>query len=80
MPKTVSSAEQIRDETQSRVAKISADMPEGLRVRIPLPERHPPDAAGRNWNMVPLNEEGTDFAHEIRRIVEDMRTEFVLPD
>jgi DNA-binding transcriptional regulator PaaX len=80
MPKTVFSAEQIRDETQTRVAKISADMPEGLRVRIPLPERHPPDAAGRNWNMVPLNEKGTDFAHEIRRIIEDMRTEFILPD
>jgi hypothetical protein len=60
--------------------KRSADMAEGLRVRIPLPERHPPDAAGRNWNMVPLNEQGTDFAHEIRRIVEDMRTEFILPD
>lgn len=80
MPKTVCSAEQIRDETQNRVAKISAGMPEALRVRIPLPERHPPDAAGRNWNMVPLNEEGADFAGEIRRIVEDMRTEFVLPD
>ena len=80
MPKTVCSAEQIRDETQSRVAKISVDMPVALRVRIPLPERHPPDAAGRNWNMVPLNEKGADFSEEIRRIVEDMRTEFVLPD
>jgi hypothetical protein len=30
--------------------------------------------------MVPLNEKGTDFTHEVRRIVEDMRTEFVLPD
>jgi hypothetical protein len=30
--------------------------------------------------MVPLNEQGTDFVHEIRRIIEDMRTEFVLPD
>ncbi|MFM0471632.1 hypothetical protein [Paraburkholderia strydomiana] len=80
MPKTVFSAEQIRDEAQSRVEKICANTPEELRVRIPLPERHPPDAAGRNWNMVPLNEKGTDFTHEVRRIVEDMRTEFVLPD
>lgn len=80
MPKTVYSAEQIRDEVQSRVAKKTVDMPEALRVRIPLPERHPPDAAGRNWNMLPLNEKGAEFAHEVRRIVEDMRTEFVLPD
>ncbi|MGT2477686.1 hypothetical protein [Paraburkholderia terrae] len=80
MPKTVCSAEQIRDETQRRVAIISAGILDALRVRIPLPKRHPPDAAGRNWNMVPLNEEGTDFADEIRRIVEDVRTEFVLPD
>ncbi len=41
MPKTVRSAEQIRDELQNRMAKIAADTPGVLRMRIPLPERHP---------------------------------------
>jgi hypothetical protein len=49
MSKTVRTAEQIRDETQRRIASIVTDVPEVLRVRVPLPERHPPDAAGRNW-------------------------------
>lgn len=80
MPKTVRSAEQIRDELQNRMAKIAADVSGGLRVRIPLPERHPPDASGRNWNIVPLNDLGADCVHHIQKVIEDMRTEFVLPD
>ncbi|CAG9253542.1 MULTISPECIES: hypothetical protein [Paraburkholderia] len=80
MPKTVRTAEQIRDELQARVEKIAADVPGALRVRIPLPERHPPDASGRNWNMVPLNDLGVDCAHHVQTVIEDMRTEFVLPD
>lgn len=80
MPNTVRTAEQIRDELQERMAKIATDTPETLRVRIPLPERHPPDASGRNWNMAPLNDLGVDLAHHVRKVIEDMRTEFVLPD
>ncbi|MBB3259779.1 hypothetical protein F4827_004775 [Paraburkholderia bannensis] len=80
MPKTVRTAEQIRDELQNRVEKIAADVPGALRVRIPLPERHPPDASGRNWNMAPRNDLGADYAHHIQKVIEDMRTEFVLPD
>jgi hypothetical protein len=53
MPKAVRTAEQIRDELQTRMAKIAADVPGALRVRIKLPEPHPPDASGRNWNIVP---------------------------
>jgi hypothetical protein len=34
MPKAVRTAEQIRDELQSRMAKIAADVPGALRVRI----------------------------------------------
>jgi hypothetical protein len=80
MAQTVQTAEQIRDEAQSRVANISAEVPGVLRVRIPLPERHPPDATGRNWAMVALNESGTEYLRSVRRVIEDMRTEFVLPD
>jgi len=80
MPKTVRTAEQIRGELQNRMAKIAADVPGVLQVRIPLPERHPPDASGRNWNMVPLNDLGADSTHRFQKIIEDMRTEFVLPD
>ncbi|WP_250503191.1 MULTISPECIES: hypothetical protein [unclassified Caballeronia] len=80
MPKTVRTPEQIRDELQSRMAKISADAPGALRVRIPLPERHPPDASGRNWNIAPLNDLGADYVHHVEKVIEDMRTEFVLPD
>jgi hypothetical protein len=80
MAKTVRTAEEIRDELQNRVAEIATDVPEVLRVRIPLPERHPPDASGRNWNMVPLNDPGVDCAHHVQKVIEDMRTEFVLPD
>jgi len=49
-------------------------------MRIPLPERHPPDASGRNWNIVPLNDLGADYVHHVEKVIEDMRTEFVLPD
>lgn len=80
MPKTVRTAEQIRDELQSRMMKIAAEAPGALHVRIPLPERHPPDASGRNWNMVPLNDLGADCIHHVQKEIEDMRTEFVLPD
>jgi len=80
MPKTVRTAEQIRDELQKRMTNIAADMPGVLRVRIPLPERHSPDASGRNWNIVPLNELGADCAHHVQKVIEDMRTQFVLPD
>ncbi|MGF6603121.1 hypothetical protein P3T23_007874 [Paraburkholderia sp. GAS448] len=34
MPKAVRTAEQIRDELQTRMAKIAADVPGALRVRI----------------------------------------------
>jgi hypothetical protein len=47
MPKAVRTAEQIRDELQTRMAKIAADVPGALHVRIKLPEPHPPDASGR---------------------------------
>ncbi|REE21738.1 hypothetical protein B0G71_4926 [Paraburkholderia sp. BL27I4N3] len=80
MGKTVRTAEQIRDELQNRVAKIAADVPGALHVRIPLPERCPPDASGRNWNIVPLNDLGADWSHHVQKAIEDMRTEFVLPD
>jgi hypothetical protein len=80
MPKTVQTAEQIRDELQKRMANIAADAPGVSRVRIPLPERHPPDASGRNWNIVPLNEPGADYVHHVQKVIEDMRTEFVLQD
>jgi hypothetical protein len=80
MPKTVQTAEQIRDELQKRMANIAADAPGVSRVRIALPERHPPDASGRNWNIVPLNEPGADYVHHVQKVIEDMRTEFVLPD
>jgi len=80
MPKTVRTPEQIRDELQSRMTTIAADAPGALQVRIPLPERHPPDASGRNWNIVPLNDLGADCVHRIQKVIEDMRTEFVLPD
>ncbi|WP_244158442.1 hypothetical protein [Caballeronia fortuita] len=49
-------------------------------MRIPLPERHPPDASGRNWNIVPLNDLGARYVHHVGKVIEDMRTEFVLPD
>ena len=52
MPKTVRTAEQIRDELQDRMANVAVDIPGALRVRIPLPERHPPDAPGRHWNII----------------------------
>ncbi|SAL71572.1 hypothetical protein AWB69_08654 [Caballeronia udeis] len=80
MPKTVQTAAQIRDELQKRMANIAADAPGVLRVRMPLPERHPRDASGRNWNIVPLNDPGADYVHHVQRVIEDMRTEFVLPD
>jgi len=80
MPKTVRTAEQIRDELQKRMTNIAADMPGVLRVRIPLPERHSPDASGRNWNIVPLNDLGADYVHHVQKVIEDMRTEFALPD
>ncbi|MFK4446540.1 hypothetical protein ABH944_006733 [Caballeronia udeis] len=80
MPKTVQTAEQIRDELQKRMANIAADAPGVLRVRMPLPERHPPDASGRNWNIVPLNDPGEDYVRHVQKVIEDMRTEFVLPD
>jgi hypothetical protein len=80
MPKTVQTAEQIRDELQKRLANIAADAPGVSRVRIPLPERHPPDASGRNWNIVPLNDPGADYVHHVQKVIEDMRTEFVLQD
>jgi fumarate hydratase, class II len=38
-----------------------------------------PDASGRNWNIVPLNDLGADCAHHVQKVIEDMRTEFVLP-
>jgi hypothetical protein len=80
MPKTVRTAEHIRDELQNRIAEIAADVPESLRVRIPLPERHLRDASGRHWNMVPTNDLCVDRAHHVQKVIEDMRTEFVLPD
>jgi hypothetical protein len=80
MPKTVRTAEQIREELQNRMAKIAADAPGVLHVRIPLPKRHPPDASGRNWNIVPLNDLGADCVHYVQKAIENMRTEFVLPD
>ncbi|SAL08932.1 hypothetical protein [Caballeronia telluris] len=80
MSKTVQTAEQIRDELENRLANMAADVPGALRVRIPLPERHPPDASGRNWNIVPLNDLGADCVHHVQKVIEDMRTEFALPD
>ena len=80
MSKSIQTAEQIRAETQRRVEQLAPNVPYHLRVRVPLPERHPPDASGRNWDMLALNESGTDYLRQIRRVVEDMRTEFVLPD
>jgi hypothetical protein len=62
------------------LSKISTDVPHHLRIRVPLPERHPPDASGRNWEHACLTESGAEYLRRVRRIVEDMRTEFVLPD
>jgi hypothetical protein len=53
MPKTVRTAEQIRDELQNRMAKIAADVPGALRMRIPLPKRHPSDASGTWCRKMP---------------------------
>jgi hypothetical protein len=80
MSKSIRTAAQIRDETQRRVEQLPADVPHHLRVRVPLPERHPPDAFGRNWDMLALNESGDDYLRQVRRVIEDMRTEFLLPD
>ena len=40
----------------------------------------PPVGTGRNWDMLALNESGAEYLRRVRRIVEDVRTEFVLPD
>lgn len=80
MSRTVRSPEQIRDELQNRMTKLVADVPGAVHMRIPLPERHPPDASGRNWNIVPLNDLGVDCVYYMQKVIEDMRTEFVLPD
>ncbi|CAD6561754.1 hypothetical protein LMG28727_07538 [Paraburkholderia kirstenboschensis] len=80
MLETVRTAERIRDELQNRMTKIAAGVPGALRVRIPLQDRHPPDASGHNRYLVPLNDLGADCAHHVRKVIEDMRTESVLPD
>ncbi|SAL36499.1 hypothetical protein AWB73_03590 [Caballeronia turbans] len=80
MSKSIQTAEQIRDKAQRRVEQLATDVPHHLRVRVPLPERHPPDASGRNWDMLALNESGAHYLREVRRVIEDMRTEFILPD
>jgi len=60
MPKSVRTAEQICDERQNCMAKIAVDAPGALHMRMPLLKGYPPDASGRNWNVVPLNDLGAD--------------------
>jgi hypothetical protein len=49
MSKSIRTAEQIRDETQRRVEQLPADVPHHLRVRVPLPGRHPPETVQPEW-------------------------------
>jgi len=78
MPKTVLTAEQIRQEVHKRLLQGQSGAGDRIGISIPLPRGHPVDADERNWDMDEPGHPGYDAY--VRRVIEEARREFFLSD
>ena len=76
MPKTVITAEQIRQEVHKRILRGQLGAGNQVTISIPLPRGHSLDADDRNWDMDEPGHPGYDAY--VRRVIEDARREFFL--
>ncbi|CAG9171979.1 hypothetical protein LMG23992_02088 [Cupriavidus laharis] len=69
----------LQDEVSRRVQQIDEIGEDGARIRVPMPEPHPRDARGRNWDMKGFGK-ATGYEASIRAVVDKVRDEFDLSD
>ena len=69
----------LQDEVSRRVQQIDEIGEDGAKVRVPMPEPHPRDARGRNWDMKGIGR-ATGYEAGIRAVVDKVRDEFDLSD
>ena len=69
----------LQDEVSRRVQQIDEIGEDGAKIRVPMPEPHPRDARGRNWDMKGFGR-GTGYEAGIRAAVDKVRDEFDLSD
>jgi len=79
MAKRERSARLLQEEVSRRIQRIDEIADEGARIRVPLPQPHPRDARGRNWDMKGVGQ-STGHERAIRAVVDRMRDEFDLGD
>lgn len=79
MAKRERPARALQDEVSRRIQRLDEIVDEGLKVRVPVPQPHPRDAWGRNWDMQGF---GHVRGHEraIRAVVDKVRDEFDLSE
>ncbi|KAF7963621.1 hypothetical protein AWV80_07840 [Cupriavidus sp. UYMU48A] len=69
----------LQDEVSRRVQQIDEIGEDGAKIRAPMPEPHPRDARGRNWDMKGFGR-ATGYEASIRAVVDKVRDEFDLSD
>ncbi|CAB3772324.1 hypothetical protein [Paraburkholderia humisilvae] len=78
MPKTVLTAEQIRQEVHQRILQGQPGARDQVGISVRLPRAHPVDADERNWDMDEPGHPGYDAY--VGRVIEEARREFFLSD
>ncbi|AOY96178.1 hypothetical protein BKK79_31640 [Cupriavidus sp. USMAA2-4] len=77
MAKRERSARVLQEEASRRIQKVDEIADEGARIRVPLPQAHPRDARGRNWDIKGIGK-GSGHERAVREVVDRLRDEFDL--
>lgn len=79
MSKRERSAHVLRDEVSLRIHRIDEIADDGAKIHVPLPESHPRDKRGRNWDMA-FHNSARGYEASVRVVVDEVRDEFDLVD
>lgn len=69
----------LQDEVSRRIQQIYDIGEDGVKIRVPVPEPHPRDARGRNWDMTGFDN-AIGYEASVRVVVDKVRDEFDLSD
>jgi hypothetical protein len=78
MPRTLLTAEQIRDEVSTRLATLPEVREDEATIVIPLAQWNEPDEFGCNWHMSFFGGDAMAYMPAIQRVVADAQAAYQL--
>ena len=72
-------ASQLQDEVSRRLHRIHEIVEDGVKIRVPRPQMHEPDASGCNWTMKHFGN-AVGYERFVNEVLATVRAEYNLSD